>query len=88
MLVVARGHQLDDVGVDLIGRLVDAQLVVDVLRPLGRAHAHHRSLRLVVVASSVLSDVPLADFVPDRLAVDDDTVEIEDDGFDAHDSAR
>ena len=88
MLAVAGGHQLDDVGVDLFGRNVDAELVVDVPRPLRRAHAHHRPLCLVVVAAAVLADVALADLVPDRLAVDDDAVEVEDDGFDAHDSAR
>ena len=83
VLAVAGPHQLDDVGVDLGRRSrVDAELLVDEARPLRRAHAHHRPLRLGVVAAAPLADVPLAHVVPDLLALDEHAVEVEDDRLD------
>ena len=51
LLVVARLHQLHDVGADLLGRSGHAECPRQISRPLGRAHPHHRPLRLLVVAS-------------------------------------
>ena len=50
----------------LVGHAGD---VVEVLRPLGRAHAHHRPLHLVVVAAAALAHVRLAHLVPDLLGL-------------------
>ena len=60
----------------------DAGRLVQVPRPLGRAHAHHRALDLRVVAAAALADVRLAHRVPDFLGLDQHAVHVEDDGVD------
>ena len=54
-LAVPLEHPPDDLVVDLLRRLGEAELVVHVARPLGRAHAHHRGLRAVVPAPAALA---------------------------------
>ena len=44
--VIALEHAPHDLGVDLVRLLRQPELVVHVARPLGRAHSHHRPLRL------------------------------------------
>jgi hypothetical protein len=50
--------------------------------PLGRAHAHHRALHLVVLAAAALAHVRGAHVVPDLLGLDQHAVQVEDDGLD------
>ena len=68
--------------VDRLRRRVDSRRLVQVPRPLARAHAHHRALDLVVVAPAVLADIALADRVPDLLGLDQHAVHVEDDSVD------
>ena len=75
-------HPLDDDPVQLLGRLREPELVVEVLRPLRGAHPHHVRLRAVVPAATALADQTLAHLVPDLLGVEEQAVEVEDDGFD------
>ncbi len=82
VVAVALEHPADDLVVDLLRRLGEPQLVVHVPRPLGRAHPHHRGLRAVVPATAALAHQLLAHVVPHLLAVDDHTVEVEDDRLD------
>ena len=53
-----------------------------VARPLGGAHAHHLLLRALVPAAAGVPDQPLANRRPRGLGVDQDPVEVEDDGVD------
>ena len=76
---VALEHPLDHDPVDLLRRLGEADPVVHVARPLGRAHAHHGPLRAGVPAPAALARELLAHVVPDVLGVDEDPVEVEDD---------
>ena len=80
--VVAFEQSPDDLVVDLLRRLREPELVVHVARPFGRAHPHHVRLGAVVPPPAALAHEPLAHVVPDLLRVDDDAVEIEDDGPD------
>ena len=82
VLAVRDEHPADDLGVDLLRLVRDADGVVEVLRPLAGAHAHHRALHPGVVASASLVHVGLAYRVPDFLGVDQHAVEVEDRGVD------
>src|SRR5205814_9647414 len=73
-------HPPDDLGVDLVRLVRDIGRLVQVARPLARAHAHHRPLHLVVVAAAALAHESLAHLVPDLLRLDEHAVEVEDDG--------
>jgi len=76
-------RQSRDDGVrDLDGRHLDAELIVHVRRPLGRAHAHHGALGLGGPAAAVAQGDVLACGVPDTLGLDQHAVEVEDDGLD------
>ena len=75
-------HPLHDDPVQLLRRLREPELLMEVARPLFGAHAHHVRLRAVVPAAAALAGELLAHVVPDLLAVDDDAVEVEDDGVD------
>ena len=57
-------------------------IVVEVPRPFLGAHTHHVRLRAVVPAGAPLADEPLAHLVPDLLGVEQQAVEVEDDGLD------
>ena len=72
-------HPLDDDPVQLLGRLREPELVVEVARPLRGAHPHHVRLRTVVPAAAALADQTLAHLVPDLLRVQEQAVEVEDD---------
>ncbi len=85
---VAREHAPHDLCGDLVGLIRDAEVLVEVPGPLGRAHAHHRPLRLVVVAAAALADEGLANLVPDLLALDQDAVQVEDDRLGPHSTLR
>jgi hypothetical protein len=82
MLSIRREHAMHDLGVDLVGIVRHARGLVEVARPLVRAHAHHRPLDLVVIASVALADVRLAHRVPHLLGLDQHTVHVEDDRVD------
>ena len=82
VLGVADEHPADDLAVDLVRRLRQADHLVHVARPLGGAHAHHVRLRLFAPASAAFAGEALPDLVPELLAVDDDAVEVEDDRVD------
>ena len=82
MLAVEVAHPADHLIVDLLRGLRQAELVVQVPRPLVGAHSHHVPLRLLVPAPAALADELLARRVPDLLGVDQDSVEVEDDGVD------
>ena len=75
-------HALHDLTIDLFGRLRQTDDVVHVARPLGGAHPHHVRLRLLAPAAASFAREPFSHLVPDLLAVEDDAVEIEDDGLD------
>ena len=51
-------------------------------RPLRKAHAHHVPRSALVPAAATLLGELLANLVPDVFGVDQDPVEVEDDGFD------
>ena len=76
---VALEHPLDHDPVDLLRRLGEADPVVHVARPLGRAHPHHVPLRAVVPAPASLPGELLAHLVPHLLGVDEHPVHVEDD---------
>src|SRR5262245_29673744 len=86
MSAVAVRHQLDDVRVHLLGRPRDTEVVGEVGGPFLRAHAHHRPLRLFVIASAEAHDVVAAYLVPDLLRLDQHAVEVEDDSLDQRQS--
>ena len=79
---VALAHPADHLDVDLLRRIGDPDDIVEVARPLGRAHAGHVRLRLVAPAAAALARKPLAHLVPDVVGVDEDAVEVEDDRLD------
>src|SRR5690606_31460236 len=56
VLAVAALEPRDDGPVDLLGRQVDAELLVDVARPLRRAHPHHRLGRPGPPGAAALAD--------------------------------
>ena len=72
VLAVEVAHPADDLLVDLLRRLRQAELVVQVPRPLVRAHSHHVPLGMLVPAPAALADELLARRVPDLLGVDQD----------------
>ena len=80
-LAIAHAHPAHDLRVDLVGRLGEADGLVHVLRPLGRAHPHHVPLRALVPAPAPLTRDP-SRRVPDRLRVEQDSVHVEDDCLD------
>ena len=81
-LPVERLEPPHDLGRDLLGRVGQADHVVHVPRPLRRAHAHHRPLRVLGPAGApLLRDLP-ARLVPELLGVEQDSVEVEDDRLD------
>ncbi len=80
--LVAREHPTNDLGVDHLGRLAEPDGLVEVPRPLARAHAHHRLLGLRRVPAAPLVGQLLAHLVPQVLGVDEHAVHVEDDGFD------
>ena len=71
-----------DVGRDLLRRVGNAELVVHVARPLDGAHAHHLGLRPIVPPAASLLHQLLAHLVPHLLAVQQDSVEVENDRLD------
>jgi hypothetical protein len=81
-LTVESFEPADDLRGDLLGRLREADHVVHVPRPLGRAHAHHRPLCVVGPAGAPLLGEPAAGLVPELFGVEQDSVEVEDDRFD------
>ena len=81
-LRVALEHVRDDAVGDLLRLERDAQLVAHVARPLGRAHAEHRLRRAVGPRAAVLGDQRPAPAVPGGLRVEQEAVEVEDDGAD------
>ena len=66
---------------------VDAQLVAHVARPLQRAHAEHVARRGVLPAAAALGDQLAAGAVPGGLGVQQEAVEVEDDGGDGRRSS-
>ena len=81
-LAVARLHAADDFGVDLLRRLREPELLVHVARPFERAHPHHVALRPVVPAAAALPRELLPFRVPDLLRVQEQPIQVEDDGVD------
>jgi hypothetical protein len=82
VVAVALGHGGDDGAADLVGGLLDAQLVVQVGLPLGRAHALHRGRgRVGIRPPGGHHDGP-SGRVPALLGVDQHPVHVEDDGID------
>src|SRR5207302_537390 len=81
-LAVALAHPPDDLGADLLGWLAEPDHVVHVARPTRRAHAHPVPLRALAPAAAALARELLADLVPELLGVEEDAVEVEDDGLD------
>jgi low temperature requirement protein LtrA len=79
------GHRLGD---DRGRRHRHAELLGHVSRPLRGAHAHHGGRRPRDPVASPGTDQPLADGVPDLLALDQDPVEVEDDRFQRPPSRR
>ncbi len=75
-------HVRDDAVGDLRRLERDAELLVDVPRPLERAHAEHRLRRAVGPVEAVLGDERPAPAVPGGLRVEQEAVEVEDDGAD------
>ena len=82
LVAVARRHQVDDLGGDLVRRLRQADVLVHVPRPLGRAHPHHRPLRLRAVPAAALVREALPDLVPQLLRLDQHAVQVEHDRLD------
>ena len=78
---------LDHLAVDLLRRLRQLDPLVHVLRPLGRAHAHHLPLGALVPAPAAFSCELFAGRVPDVLGVDENAVQVEDHSPD-HDRTR
>src|SRR5208283_2617471 len=60
------------------------EVIVHVARPLGRAHADHLLLRTVDPAAAVLNHERMAHVAPYLLALDQRSVEIEDDPRPTH----
>ena len=81
-LAVALQHPHDDKAVELLRLLAKVELLVHVPGPLGRAHAHHVRLRPVVPPTAPLARQRLPHFVPHLLGVEQETVEVKDDGVD------
>ena len=71
-----------DLGVDLARVTVDLQVVAHVDRPLRRAHAEHRPVGLVLPRAAPLFVSVALGVPPRRLGVEQDAVEVEDDGVD------
>ena len=82
VLRVPSEHSAYDLVVDVRRRVREADDVGHVARPLGRTHAHHVRLCVVVPATAAFVRKLLAHLVPGVLRVDDDAVEIEDDRVD------
>jgi hypothetical protein len=80
-LAVKLSQAANDLAADLLGRLGQADHVVHVPGPLERAHAHHVPLGVLVPAAAMLPCELLAGLVPDLLRVEEDAVEVEDDGL-------
>jgi hypothetical protein len=74
-------HPLDDFAVDRVRVVRHACVVMQVPRPLGRAHSHHRPLHRLVIPAAALAHVALAHRVPDLLRLEQHSVEVEDDCF-------
>ena len=81
-LLVALEHVRDDAVGDLVRLERDAELVAHVARPLGRAHAEHGLRRPVRPLEAVLGGERPAAAVPGGLRVEQEAVEVEDDGAD------
>ena len=73
---------LDDLRVDLLRLPIDRELVAHVGRPLRRAHPEHRAAGLLLPGPAPLVDDGTLRGEPGRLRVEQDTVEVEDDGVD------
>ena len=81
-LPIASLHPPHDLLGDLVGRLGKPDDLVHVARPLGRAHAHHVRLRAVRPLAAALARQLFSHLVPEPLRVEEQPVEIEDDGVD------
>jgi hypothetical protein len=82
VLAIALLEPADDLRVDLVRRLAEPDDVVHVARPLRRAHAHHVPLRAAGPAAASLLRELFTNVVPDLLAVEQNTVHVEDHGRD------
>ena len=67
---------------DLVGLEVDTELLGDVPRPLRRALALHVARRRIGPGATALADQLPPGRVPGPLGVEQDSVHVEDDGFD------
>ena len=81
-LAVQSLEPFHDLRRDLLGRIRHAEHVAHVPRPLRRAHAHHGPLRVVTPATAAFLGDLAPRLVPQLLGVEQDAVEIEDDGLD------
>ncbi len=88
VLGVAIAERVDDPVVDLARGEPDAHLVAHVLRPLHGVGAHEGRLIVLAPVATVPGGELLADFVPLLLGLDEDPVEVEDDGIDSHDAGK
>jgi hypothetical protein len=67
VIAIGGEHAPHDLVVDCLRLVGNARPLVQIARPLGRAHAHQRALHVLVVAAAALADVRLAHLVPDLL---------------------
>ena len=79
---VGREHAAHDLFVDPLRLGRDAGDVVQVARPLDRAHSHQRPLDLCVPAAAALAHVRAPHLVPNLLGLDQHSVQVEDDPLD------
>jgi len=77
---------LYDAVVDVLWIEIDAHFVAHILGPLHGVGPHDGRLVVLIPLSAVPRGKLPADFVPLLLGLDEDAVEIEDDGVDDHDN--